>query len=110
MQKNEGFVKDGARRNKAKNLRIRDLSVIILYMPTVFIDGNRRYYFFSREETRMHVHVSTPGGEAKIWLEPEISVAKAINLPESELNEIIKTVANRKEDLINAWNKHFGKN
>lgn len=43
MQKNEGFVKDGTRHYKAKNLRIRDLSVIILYMPTVFIDGNRHF-------------------------------------------------------------------
>jgi len=78
-------------------------------MPTVFVDGSRRYYFFSKEETRMHVHVSTPNGEAKIWLEPEISVAKKINLSDNELNEIVKTTIARKEDLIDAWNKHFRK-
>ncbi len=57
----------------------------------------------------MHVHVSTPNGEAKIWLEPEISVAKMINLSDNELNEIVKTTIARKEDLIDAWNKHFRK-
>ncbi|MBR5966243.1 MAG: DUF4160 domain-containing protein [Treponema sp.] len=78
-------------------------------MPTVFVEGGSRYYFFSKEETRMHVHVSTPNGEAKIWLEPEISVAKAINLSKVEINEIEKIAARRKEELIDAWNKHFKK-
>ena len=78
-------------------------------MPTVFVEGSCRYYFFSREETRMHVHISTPNGEAKIWLEPDIGVAKSINLSSEELNDIKKTVARRKEELIDAWNKHFKK-
>ncbi|MCR5046209.1 MAG: DUF4160 domain-containing protein, partial [Treponema sp.] len=72
-------------------------------MPTVFVDGNKRFYFFSREEARMHVHVSTPNGEAKIWLEPEITVAKKINLSDNELNEIVRTTIERKEELIGAW-------
>jgi len=45
-------------------------------MPTVFTLGKFRYYFFSREETRKHVHVSSPNGEVKIWLEPEVEVAR----------------------------------
>ena len=49
-------------------------------MPTVFRHDEFRFYFFSREETRRHIHVSSPNGEAKIWIEPEISVAKVINL------------------------------
>ena len=49
-------------------------------MPTVFVEGPYRFYFFSREETRKHVHVASSDGEVKIWLEPEISLAKVINL------------------------------
>lgn len=49
-------------------------------MPTVFRYGEFRFYFFSREESRKHIHVSSPKGEAKIWLEPEITVAKVIEL------------------------------
>ena len=35
-------------------------------MPTVFREGEFRFYFFSREETRKHIHVSSANGEAKI--------------------------------------------
>ena len=34
-------------------------------LPTVFIEGYYRFYFFSREETRKHVHVISPNG---IWI------------------------------------------
>jgi len=35
--------------------------------PTVFRYKNYRFYFFSREEERMHVHVYCTDGEAKFW-------------------------------------------
>ena len=43
--------------------------------PTVFRERGYRFYFFSREELRMHVHVISADGEAKFWLEPELSLA-----------------------------------
>jgi hypothetical protein len=49
---------------------------------TVFREGPFRVYFFSLEESRMHVHVSTADGEAKFWLEPEIELAANYGLPE----------------------------
>lgn len=67
-------------------------------------------FIFSREETRKHVHVASSDGEVKIWLEPEISVAKVINLPNSEVNTILEIVQKRKEDIDADWNKHFGCN
>jgi hypothetical protein len=76
-------------------------------MPTVFVDSKYRYYFFSNEETRRHVHVSSSGHEAKIWVEPEIAVAKNVGFSQVELNEILKTVAKRKDEINDAWNKHF---
>ena len=48
--------------------------------PTIFRAGPFRFYFFSREETRMHVHVHSPSGEAKFWLEPRIELAKNYGL------------------------------
>jgi hypothetical protein len=36
--------------------------------PTVFRSGKYRAFFFSREESRMHVHLTCPEGEAKVWL------------------------------------------
>ena len=43
--------------------------------PTVFRQGAFRFFFFSREEQRMHVHVTHTDGEAKFWLEPQIELA-----------------------------------
>jgi len=43
--------------------------------PTVFRIGSFRFYFFSREEEKMHVHVVSPDGEAKFWIEPVVGPA-----------------------------------
>ena len=43
--------------------------------PTGFRSGPFRFYFFSREEPRMHVHVSCGNAEAKFWLEPTVALA-----------------------------------
>lgn len=43
--------------------------------PTVFYHRNYRFFFFSREESRMHIHVYAPSGEAKFWIEPNIELA-----------------------------------
>lgn len=53
--------------------------------PTVFRQGGFRFYFFSREEPRMHIHVMGPHGEAKFWMEPEIELAQNYRLSRSEI-------------------------
>ncbi|HYR28699.1 MAG TPA: DUF4160 domain-containing protein, partial [Thermoanaerobaculia bacterium] len=49
--------------------------------PTIFREGPYRFFFFSREESRMHVHVFSADGEAKFWLEPAIELAESKGLP-----------------------------
>ena len=56
--------------------------------PTVFRESGFRFYFFSREETRMHVHVQSPEGEAKYWLEPAIELAQNYGLNERQLRSV----------------------
>jgi hypothetical protein len=34
--------------------------------PTIFREDGYRFYFFSREEERMHVHVHSAQGESEI--------------------------------------------
>ena len=52
-------------------------------MPVVFRYGGLRYYFFSNEglprELR-HIHVKGGGRDAKIWLEPDVAIARATAL------------------------------
>lgn len=75
--------------------------------PTVFKQGPYRYYFFSREETRMHIHVLSADGEAKIWMEPFIELADHNGLSEQELKIILDIAKDRKEEIHAKWNTHF---
>lgn len=75
--------------------------------PTVFTWKGYRFYFFSREEPRPHVHVSCPDGEAKFWLEPAVSLAKNYRLSEAQLSKLQKIVEEKKDEIVNSWHKHF---
>jgi hypothetical protein len=76
--------------------------------PTVFRSGPYRFYFFSREESRMHIHVDSAEGEAKFWIEPEIELARSHGLPERELTRLRKLVEEHEDVIRTAWYKHFG--
>lgn len=41
-------------------------------LATGFLLQANRFFFFSLEESRMYVHVRSPAGEAKYWLEPDV--------------------------------------
>jgi len=71
--------------------------------PTVFLDGKYRGFFFSREEARMHVHVGSPDGEAKYWLEPILALASHTGLPARELRRMQKLVEEHHGEIIAAW-------
>jgi hypothetical protein len=53
--------------------------------PTVFRYKQHRFFFFSREEMRRHVHVESPDGECKFWLEPVTALADNQGLSPTEL-------------------------
>ena len=77
--------------------------------PTVFRSGAYRFYFFSREEPRPHVHVYCSDGEAKFWLDPEIELAKNYHLGTSELRRIQELIVEHEDEIRNAWDRHFGR-
>jgi hypothetical protein len=75
--------------------------------PTVFREGPFRFFFFSREETRVHVHVQSVDGEAKFWLEPNIELARHYGLRDTDLRRAEQLVNEREQEIRNAWNDHF---
>jgi hypothetical protein len=75
--------------------------------PTIFRYRKYRFFFFSKEETRMHVHVRGPDGEAKFWLEPEVALAHHHGLSFKELKEIQRVVEEHSGEITKAWKKHF---
>lgn len=70
--------------------------------PTVFRDGVFRFFFFSREESRIHIHVSHPDGEAKFWLRPTIELARNIGLSSAKVKDAVRLVESRQQEIINA--------
>lgn len=76
--------------------------------PTLFRVGPYRFFFFSREEPRPHVHVAAPDGEAKFWIEPRVELARNHQLSERELNEVRQIVLEREPEIRDAWHRHFG--
>lgn len=77
--------------------------------PTVFRAGPFRFFFFSREESRAHVHVESPDGEAKFWLEPEIDLARNHGFTDRDLRRIREVIDEREPEIREAWNRHFGR-
>jgi Domain of unknown function (DUF4160) len=77
--------------------------------PTVFRDGSYRAFFFSREEPRLHVHISCPDGEAKFWLDPVIALAEYTpGLPPRTLRRMQKLVEENRDAIERDWKTHFG--
>jgi len=76
--------------------------------PTVFRDGEFRFFFFSREESRVHIHVGHPDGEAKFWLKPTIELARNIGLSSSKIKDAERLIESRQQEITDAWNNHFG--
>ena len=75
--------------------------------PTVFKEGKYRFYFFSKEEPRIHIHIISPEGEAKFWLEPLISLANYSGFSNKQLSFLQKTVERHKNEIIKKWKGHL---
>ena len=76
--------------------------------PTVLRAGGYRFYFFSREESRPHVHVQHADGEAKFWLEPEIVLAQNYGLSSRQVATALRLVRKNHDEIGAAWKAHFG--
>ncbi|RKY08995.1 MAG: DUF4160 domain-containing protein [Planctomycetota bacterium] len=75
--------------------------------PTVFRMGKYRFYFFSREEERKHVHVVSPDGEAKFWIEPMVVLAACSGLTKRQVSYLQKVVEEHRNEIAKAWKAHF---
>lgn len=76
--------------------------------PTVFRHKGYRFFFFSREESRMHVHVQAGHGEAKFWVGPGIETAQQYGFGDSEVHKLKRIAEERIDEIISSWREHFG--
>ena len=76
--------------------------------PTVFKKRNYRFFFFSREERRMHIHVISPDGEAKFWIEPGIELVKSIGFNQKQIKLLENIIKENQDEIRSSLRKHFG--
>ena len=65
----------------------------------MFRDGPSRFFFFSREEARLHIHVQSADGEAKFWIEPEIALARNHQLSDQDLSRVLQLVIDHEQEI-----------
>ena len=87
---------------KLKAFVFRNLLYICCMSPTVFYKNGMRFFFFSLEENRMHIHIRQAEKKAKIWIEPSIS--------STEISNILKEVQKHERIIREKWNNHRGSN
>ena len=76
--------------------------------PTILREKGYRFFFFSREESRAHIHVVCADGEAKYWLKPDIELAKNHRLSRLHLREIESIIEVHYEEFTGAWEERLG--
>ena len=56
----------------------------------------------------MHIHVVSPDGEAKFWIEPNIELAKYVGLNKKQINLLNNIIKENENEIRNSWKEHFG--
>ena len=88
-------------------LRVGGLNYADSVSPTILRVKGYRFYFFSREERRAHVHVQHADGEAKFWIDPGVELAANFSLKPKQVTEAQNLIEEHLNEIRNAWTKHF---
>ena len=74
------------------------------FMPTVLRIGAFRFHFYTDEGSEPpHIHVRTPDGDCKFWLEPSIFLASNRGVRSHDLRQIERLVFDNQQELKKAY-------
>ncbi len=77
-------------------------------MPTVLRHGSWRLFFYSNEGSEPpHIHIESPHGVAKFWLDP-VALVGYSGLRRHELRALEHFLSDHRDVLLRAWNEYFG--
>lgn len=74
-------------------------------MPTIFEIFGLRFFFFSNEHEPIHVHVVKGEDNAKIAIEPTVSVVYNHGLKAKDLKRAQMLAEEYKDDIIKKWHE-----
>ncbi|MGH7662887.1 MAG: DUF4160 domain-containing protein [Gemmatimonadaceae bacterium] len=77
--------------------------------PTVLRVRGYRFYFFSREESRPHIHVQHARGEEESGLTHGLNWHGTHGLGVTRVNTALRIIEERENEARAAWVKHFGR-
>jgi|GEM_PF-1247904 len=75
-------------------------------MPVLLRIRAIKFYIYSLEEDRPHVHVKVQSFIFKIWLD-NVTLEKS-NAPSFLENKVLKLVKLHKNELLESWHGYFG--
>ncbi len=67
-----------------------------------------RFFFYSAEEGRPHVHVRSQDGIAKFWLSPEIELDIAGGVKPRDLKAALERIVEMRDEYLRRWEEHYG--
>lgn len=73
---------------------------VLLYLTWIFLFYNKDF-----NENRAHVHVGKKDTRTlcKIWLEPNIEIAKQGDLTDAQAKEVLELATQYKDKLLKQW-------
>ena len=79
-------------------------------MPTILRIGSFRFHFYSDEgQEPAHIHVRSPDGECKFWLEPTIRLARNRGVRAHDLRDVERLVFEHAEHFVIAFNEYHNR-
>mgnify|MGYP000592657789 FL=1 len=92
-----------------KSIAKMNIPLYYYAMPTVMKIGSFRFYFYSDEGNEPpHIHVATPDGECKFWLQP-VRLGRNRGVPPVTIRKIEKLVFENQLLLMGKYNESRNK-
>lgn len=76
-------------------------------MPTILLVEGFRFFFYSNEEDKMHIHIEFQGKIAKIWLD-NFEIAENFGFKDFQLNKIQRIARKHEKEIKEKWISYFG--
>ncbi len=78
-------------------------------MPTILRVGVYRFHFYSDESNEpAHIHVRSPDGECKFWLDP-VSLARNRGIAVQDLRTIERLVFEHQQLLLQSYHEYHNR-
>jgi hypothetical protein len=75
-------------------------------MPVVKIINNIKFYFYSNEGVRPHIHVKLAEFEVQVWLD-DLAIKQGCR-SKAVQKGLVELVEKHQKELLDSWNEFFG--